>query len=82
MNRFSFQISNQLQMEHTVSKPDSSTTTLTDFTKSGSFVYEDLISKVQAIQQQMIEGVKYLDDQTNNDKEDKRSIEISFIYDH
>ena len=58
-------------MEHTVSGPDSPTTTLTRFTKSGSFVYEDLISQVQAIQQQTIEGIKYLDDQTNNDKKMK-----------
>ena len=38
------------------------TTTLT-LKNSESFIYEDLVLRIQTIQHQMIEGIKYLDDQ-------------------
>ena len=55
-------------MAHTILGPLSPTTVSTESTNLSSFVYEDLISQVQAIQQQMLDGVKYLDDQINNEK--------------
>ena len=33
-----------------------------------SFVYEDLVSHIQIIQHQLIQSIKYLDDQWNNEK--------------
>ena len=41
---------------------------MTNSLPSTSFVYEDLISHIQAIQYQMIEGIKYLDNRWINDQ--------------
>ena len=54
--------SHEFSMGHSESKEVMSMTNPT------SFVYEDLISHIQAIQYQMIEGIKYLDHRWDNDK--------------
>ncbi|CAF2818000.1 unnamed protein product [Rotaria sp. Silwood2] len=63
---------------------DNSTATSTAAltTNLTSFVYEDLIFHVQAIQRQMIEIAKYLDEQWKNDKkirEELNSRSITFV---
>ena len=39
-----------------------------------SFVYEDLVSHIQTIQPQLIQAIKYLDDQWNNEKKTQDQI--------
>ena len=54
--------SHEFSMGHSASKEVMSLTNPT------SFVYEDLISHIQAIQYQMIEGIRYLDHRWANDR--------------
>ena len=46
----------------------------TTLTQASSFAYKDLVSCVQSLQCQMIEGIKYLDDRWINDKKTREQL--------
>lgn len=62
-------------MAQRISESVSPTTIPAEPTNLSSFVYEDLISHVQAIRQQEIECIKYLEDRINNDKKIKDQLQ-------